>query len=164
MKKIDWQDLKNILGAVTWAGVSVMVIYNTHQAISQARLATGGSNPGRISAEAESSPQNSWMSFLSRDLFNPQKTPNAPNNDSQSTTFSEPNINNNPPTTTQIIARNCRLINNSDAAARNVPQGKVVYQFEPQDQVYIENLGKQGWVPIQYPIQGYVDADNLTDC
>ncbi|MGB3402389.1 MAG: hypothetical protein WBA77_06840 [Microcoleaceae cyanobacterium] len=164
MKKIDWQDLKRILGTVTWVGVSVMVIHHTHQAISQAWLTASRSNQGRVSAAVEPSPQNSWMSFSFRDLFNQQNTRNSQNNDSQFSISSEKNTNNNPQLTTQIIARNCRLINNADASARNVPQGKVVYQFEPQDQVYIENIGKQGWVPIQYPIQGYVDADNLTDC
>lgn len=164
MKKIDWKDFKNIMGAVTWIGVSVMVIHHVYEAMSQARLMASGSNQGSITAEVEAPQQNNWISSSIGDLFNRQNTRNSPSNNQFSSIFSQQNTHNYSETTTQIIARNCRLINVPNALARNKPQGNIVYHFELQDQVYIENLGRKGWVPIQYPVEGYVDADNLTDC
>lgn len=164
MKKIDWKDLKNITGAVTWIGVSVMVIHHVYQAMYQTRLMASRSNPGSVTAEVETSQQNNWLSISIQDLLNSQNTRNSQINHQVSSIFYQQNTHNYSEKTTQIIARNCRLINHPDALARNQPQGNIVYQFKLKDQVYIENLGQKGWVPIQYPVEGYVDADNLTDC
>lgn len=76
----------------------------------------------------------------------------------------------NPEGTTEVsmppIGTSCRQV---DAASgtlnvRDSPDGEVIGSVEDDRYVYITNEGRQGWVPITKPMNGYVRADYLTYC
>ncbi|EAW36829.1 SH3 domain-containing protein [Lyngbya sp. PCC 8106] len=58
----------------------------------------------------------------------------------------------------------CREVNASLVTLRDRPQGKIISTLERDEKVYIEDEGENGWVQVQYPIEGYVTSANLAYC
>lgn len=65
---------------------------------------------------------------------------------------------------TTVPGSNCRRVNEDRIMVRNKPNGRVVGQLTEDQQVTLANEGYNGWVPIEYPVNGYISAEYLTDC
>ena len=75
-----------------------------------------------------------------------------------------------PPTTpgneqvSTVPGDNCRQVVSPNISVRSQPNGEVIGTLEKNRTVYIANEGNNGWVPIERPIDGYVNAANLGYC
>ncbi|MGC9525662.1 MAG: SH3 domain-containing protein [Limnospira sp.] len=58
----------------------------------------------------------------------------------------------------------CRETNTSGVTIFDEPGGEIVGTLEADQAVYIANEGRNGWVPVEVPVNGYVNADYLTYC
>ncbi|WP_413165106.1 hypothetical protein ACL6C3_02680 [Capilliphycus salinus ALCB114379] len=58
----------------------------------------------------------------------------------------------------------CRKVNASLVTLRDRPQGKIISTLEEDERVYIQDEGENGWVQVQYPVEGYVTSANLAYC
>ncbi|EAZ90971.1 SH3 domain-containing protein [Crocosphaera chwakensis] len=65
---------------------------------------------------------------------------------------------------TTVSGSNCRQVNRDQLLVRQKPNGEIVGQLTDEQQVMIANEGFNGWVPIEYPINGYVASQYLTNC
>lgn len=76
--------------------------------------------------------------------------------------------NNNDNLTTEepatVAGNNCRQVTRDRLLVRQKPNGQIVGQLADEQQVMIANEGFNGWVPIEYPINGYIASQYLTDC
>lgn len=70
---------------------------------------------------------------------------------------------NQPPVST-VPGSNCRTVNAPDVDVRSEPGGEIVGRLEQNQSVYIANEGRNGWVPIEAPVNGYITAANLKPC
>lgn len=59
---------------------------------------------------------------------------------------------------------NCRRVVSQTLAIRQEPDGMVVGVLNQNQKVVIANEGNDGWVPIEQPLGGYVNAANLGYC
>lgn len=59
---------------------------------------------------------------------------------------------------------NCRQVSRDQLLVRQKPNGQIVGQLTDEQRVMIANEGFNGWVPIEYPINGYVVSQYLTNC
>lgn len=91
----------------------------------------------------------------------PDAASQTPRNEARSTTDAmQPGDEN----ISTIPASNCRQVTQNNLSVRNQPNGQIVGQLNQDQQVMLANEGYKGWVPIEYPIDGYVSAQYLTDC
>ncbi|WP_009543030.1 SH3 domain-containing protein [Crocosphaera subtropica] len=65
---------------------------------------------------------------------------------------------------TTVPGSNCRQVSRDQLLVRQKPNGEIVGQLTDEQRVMIANEGFNGWVPIEYPINGYVASQYLTDC
>lgn len=63
-----------------------------------------------------------------------------------------------------VPGSNCREVNTSELQVLKEPGGQVIRQLTEGQQVYIANEGRNGWVPIESPTDGYVTSANLRMC
>ncbi|MEQ9357659.1 SH3 domain-containing protein [Coleofasciculus sp. F4-SAH-05] len=63
-----------------------------------------------------------------------------------------------------VPGSNCRQVVSPNTSVRSQPNGEVIGTLEKNRTVYIANEGNNGWVPIERPIDGYVNAANLGYC
>ncbi|MDB9313272.1 SH3 domain-containing protein [Spirulina sp. CS-785/01] len=59
---------------------------------------------------------------------------------------------------------NCRQIVDPNVTIYRKPEGEAIGQLDENQVVYIANEGRNGWVPVERPVNGFVEANNLTDC
>jgi len=64
----------------------------------------------------------------------------------------------------EVPGGDCRETNTSGVAIFNQPNGEIVGTLEADQAVYIANEGRGGWVPVEAPVDGYVNANYLTYC
>lgn len=62
------------------------------------------------------------------------------------------------------VESNCRQAKQANILIRKQPQGDIIGTLENEQNVYIANEGRNGWVPIEQPASGYVRANDLTEC
>jgi len=67
-------------------------------------------------------------------------------------------------TTETVPGANCRQVVSSELEVRQEPGGDVVMTLPENEQVYIANEGRSGWVPIEEPTSGFVLASELGYC
>ncbi|MGF1494964.1 MAG: SH3 domain-containing protein [Microcoleaceae cyanobacterium] len=58
----------------------------------------------------------------------------------------------------------CRSIATEQVTVRNRPGGEVIATLAKGQSVQIANEGSEGWVPLVYPLEGYITSANLADC
>ena len=63
-----------------------------------------------------------------------------------------------------VPVTNCRQVVSSELEVRQEPGGDVVMTLPENEQVYIANEGRSGWVPIEEPTSGFVLASELGYC
>jgi uncharacterized protein YgiM (DUF1202 family) len=63
-----------------------------------------------------------------------------------------------------VPGSNCREVISANLPVRTKPEGEVIGTLEKNQMVYIANEGANGWVPIERPVSGYVNAENLGYC
>ncbi len=63
-----------------------------------------------------------------------------------------------------VEGSNCRQVNRDRLLVRQKPNGQIVGQLADEQRVMIANEGFNGWVPIEYPINGYIASQYLTNC
>ncbi|MEQ8958822.1 MAG: SH3 domain-containing protein [Coleofasciculus sp. C2-GNP5-27] len=63
-----------------------------------------------------------------------------------------------------VPGSNCREVVAPNISVRSQPNGEVIGTLDENQTVYIANEGNNGWVPIERPMNGYVNADNLGYC
>ena len=63
-----------------------------------------------------------------------------------------------------VPGSNCRTVNAPNVDIRSEPGGEIVGRLEQNQTVYIANEGRNGWVPIEAPVNGYITAANLKPC
>lgn len=65
---------------------------------------------------------------------------------------------------TTVPGSNCRQIVSPNTVIRTKPDGEVIGTLQENQLVYIANEGVNGWVPVERPVSGYVNATNLGYC
>lgn len=63
-----------------------------------------------------------------------------------------------------VAGSSCRRVTDDNIAVKTRPDGSTVWQLSRNEQVYIANEGRDGWVPIERPVNGYIPAQYLTQC
>jgi hypothetical protein len=63
-----------------------------------------------------------------------------------------------------VPGSNCRQVVSPNISVRSQPNGEIIGTLDEHQTVYIANEGNNGWVPIERPIDGYVNAANLGYC
>lgn len=66
--------------------------------------------------------------------------------------------------TDTVPGSNCRQVNKDKLLVYSKPNGQIVGRLTEEQQVMIANEGFNGWVPIEYPVSGYIASQYLTDC
>lgn len=63
-----------------------------------------------------------------------------------------------------VPGSNCRTVNTPNVDVRSEPGGEIIGRLAQNQSVYIANEGRNGWVPIESPVNGYITAANLKPC
>ncbi|MFP5270411.1 SH3 domain-containing protein [Coleofasciculus sp.] len=63
-----------------------------------------------------------------------------------------------------VPGSNCRQVVSPNLSVRSEPNGEVIGTLDENQTVYIANEGYDGWVPIERPIDGYVNSASLGYC
>lgn len=63
-----------------------------------------------------------------------------------------------------VPGSNCRQIVSPNTVIRTKPDGEAIGTLQENQLVYIANEGVNGWVPIERPVSGFVNATNLGYC
>lgn len=63
-----------------------------------------------------------------------------------------------------VPGSNCRTVNAPNVDIRSEPGGEIIGRLNQNQSVYIANEGRNGWVPIEAPVSGYITAANLKPC
>lgn len=63
-----------------------------------------------------------------------------------------------------VPVTNCREAKRSDLIIRDEPGGQEIGRLREGENIYIANEGRNGWVPIERPGSGYVEAKDLSTC
>lgn len=66
--------------------------------------------------------------------------------------------------TSTVPGSNCREAKTPNLIVRDEPGGNEIGRLQEGENVYIANEGRNGWVPIENPVSGYVYAENLRSC